>query len=86
MQMDGMTVLAGVGAIVLQGLSLWFIYRAWKKLQALSLLPQGVPLSERARGVVAGGGDAGLRVNTLWQGMCVATIAPCASSLSPAFS
>lgn len=49
MQMDGMTVLAGVGAIVLQGLSLWFIYRVWKKLQALSLLPQGVPLSERAR-------------------------------------
>ena len=39
MQMDGMTVLAGVGAIVLQGLSLWFIYRVWKKLQALSWLP-----------------------------------------------
>ncbi|KQX87319.1 hypothetical protein [Variovorax sp. Root473] len=33
MQMDGMTVLAGVGAIVLQGLSLWFIYRVWKKLR-----------------------------------------------------
>lgn len=62
MQMDWMTVLAGAVVIVLQGLSLWFIYWVWKKLRTPKAPRTGtVPLAIKSGVIPAMATFTGLR-------------------------